>query len=45
MLQAREMGDVHTACQDTGDLHNVKKRANTGFSTAVQHNREKPEHT
>ena len=19
------MGDIHTACQDTGDLHNVKK--------------------
>ena len=26
MLQARQMGDVHTACQDTGDLHNVKKK-------------------
>ena len=25
MLQARQMVDVQTACQDTGDLHNVKK--------------------
>ncbi len=25
MPQARQMGDVHTACQATGDLHNVKK--------------------
>ena len=25
MLQAKQMGDIHTACQDTGDLHNVKK--------------------
>ena len=24
-LPARQIGNIHTACQDTGDLHNVKK--------------------